>query len=80
MPAKNASKSIPVDTLKHKDKRVDFYHYEGNWSNRMILGDSLNFRRGIELPLALAGLGGEVAHQVLVSVTQTYLTKRRTRT
>src|SRR5208282_575052 len=23
------------------DKRVDFYHYEGNWSNRMILGDSL---------------------------------------
>jgi adenine-specific DNA-methyltransferase len=23
------------------DKRVDFYHFEGNWSNRMILGDSL---------------------------------------
>ena len=23
------------------DKRVDFYHYEGNWSNRMVLGDSL---------------------------------------
>jgi adenine-specific DNA-methyltransferase len=23
------------------DKRVDFYHYEGNWQNRMILGDSL---------------------------------------
>ncbi|MBN1344852.1 MAG: site-specific DNA-methyltransferase [Phycisphaerae bacterium] len=23
------------------DKRVDFYHHEGNWSNRMILGDSL---------------------------------------
>jgi len=23
------------------EKRVDFYHYEGNWANRMILGDSL---------------------------------------
>ena len=23
------------------DKRVDFYHYEGNWQNRLILGDSL---------------------------------------
>ena len=23
------------------DKRVDFYHHEQNWSNRMILGDSL---------------------------------------
>jgi hypothetical protein len=23
------------------DKRVDFYKYEGNWQNRMILGDSL---------------------------------------
>ncbi len=23
------------------DKRVDFYNHEGNWSNRMILGDSL---------------------------------------
>lgn len=23
------------------DKRVDFYHHEGNWSNRLILGDSL---------------------------------------
>ncbi|MEW6358493.1 MAG: site-specific DNA-methyltransferase [Planctomycetota bacterium] len=23
------------------DKRVDFYHHESNWSNRMILGDSL---------------------------------------
>ena len=23
------------------DKRIDFYHWEGNWSNRMILGDSL---------------------------------------
>jgi adenine-specific DNA-methyltransferase len=23
------------------DKRVDFYHHEGHWSNRMILGDSL---------------------------------------
>jgi adenine-specific DNA-methyltransferase len=23
------------------DKRVDFYHHDGNWSNRMILGDSL---------------------------------------
>ena len=23
------------------DKRVDFYHYGQNWSNRMILGDSL---------------------------------------
>jgi adenine-specific DNA-methyltransferase len=23
------------------DKKVDFYHHEGNWSNRMILGDSL---------------------------------------
>ena len=23
------------------DKRVDFYHYEGHWQNRMILGDSL---------------------------------------
>jgi adenine-specific DNA-methyltransferase len=23
------------------DKRVDFYHYEGNWQNRMMLGDSL---------------------------------------
>ena len=23
------------------DQRVDFYHHEGNWSNRMILGDSL---------------------------------------
>ena len=23
------------------DKRVDFYHHEGRWSNRMILGDSL---------------------------------------
>src|SRR3990167_8746704 len=23
------------------DQRVDFYHHEGNWANRMILGDSL---------------------------------------
>lgn len=23
------------------DKKVDFYHHEGHWSNRMILGDSL---------------------------------------
>jgi adenine-specific DNA-methyltransferase len=23
------------------EKRVDFYHHEGHWSNRMILGDSL---------------------------------------
>jgi len=23
------------------DQRVDFYHHEGNWSNRLILGDSL---------------------------------------
>jgi adenine-specific DNA-methyltransferase len=23
------------------DKRVDFYHHEGNWSNRLVLGDSL---------------------------------------
>ncbi len=23
------------------DKRVDFYHHEGNWSNRLILGNSL---------------------------------------
>jgi adenine-specific DNA-methyltransferase len=23
------------------DQRIDFYHHEGNWSNRMILGDSL---------------------------------------
>ncbi|HVB59374.1 MAG TPA: DNA methyltransferase [Candidatus Acidoferrales bacterium] len=23
------------------DQRVDFYHHEGHWSNRMILGDSL---------------------------------------
>ena len=23
------------------DKRVDFYHYEGHWQNRLILGDSL---------------------------------------
>jgi adenine-specific DNA-methyltransferase len=23
------------------EQRVDFYHHEGNWSNRMILGDSL---------------------------------------
>lgn len=23
------------------DDRVDFYHHEGHWSNRMILGDSL---------------------------------------
>src|SRR5688500_462282 len=23
------------------DKRVDFYHHEGHWTNRMILGDSL---------------------------------------
>jgi adenine-specific DNA-methyltransferase len=23
------------------DKKVDFYHHEGRWSNRMILGDSL---------------------------------------
>ena len=29
------------DLPQEFDKRVDFYHYEGNWSNRMILGDSL---------------------------------------
>jgi len=23
------------------DQEVDFYHHQGNWSNRMILGDSL---------------------------------------
>jgi adenine-specific DNA-methyltransferase len=23
------------------DQRVDFYHHDGNWSNRLILGDSL---------------------------------------
>ena len=23
------------------DQRVDFYHHDGHWSNRMILGDSL---------------------------------------
>jgi adenine-specific DNA-methyltransferase len=26
---------------KEFDQRVDFYHYQQNWSNRMILGDSL---------------------------------------
>lgn len=26
---------------KEFDQKVDFYHYEQNWSNRMILGDSL---------------------------------------
>jgi adenine-specific DNA-methyltransferase len=26
---------------KEFEKKVDFYHYEQNWSNRMILGDSL---------------------------------------
>jgi adenine-specific DNA-methyltransferase len=26
---------------KEFDKRVDFYHWDQNWSNRMILGDSL---------------------------------------
>ena len=35
------------------------------------LGDhSADLGRGVELPLALAGLGGEVAHQVFVGVTQ----------
>ena len=32
--------------------------------------DARNFRRGVELALALAGLGGEVAHQVFVGVAQ----------
>ena len=47
------------------------------WSARVALPDADHlghdagdFRRGVELPLALAGLGGEVAHQVFVSVAQ----------
>jgi adenine-specific DNA-methyltransferase len=27
--------------IEEFDKKVDFYHHEGHWSNRMILGDSL---------------------------------------
>jgi adenine-specific DNA-methyltransferase len=27
--------------LEEFDQRVDFYHHDGHWSNRMILGDSL---------------------------------------
>ena len=23
------------------DKKIDFYHHDQNWSNRMILGDAL---------------------------------------
>jgi adenine-specific DNA-methyltransferase len=32
------------------DQKVDFYHHHGNWSNRMILGDSL---------LVMASLAGK---------------------
>ena len=32
--------------------------------------DARDFRRGVELALALARLGGEVAHQVFVGVAQ----------
>ena len=32
--------------------------------------DARDFRRGVELPLALARLSGEVTHQILVGVTQ----------
>jgi adenine-specific DNA-methyltransferase len=27
--------------IEEFDRKVDFYHHQGNWSNRMILGDSL---------------------------------------
>ena len=35
--------SSPTSTAcpRTSTDRVDFYHHEGNWSNRMILGDSL---------------------------------------
>ena len=32
--------------------------------------DARDFRRGVELALALAGFGGEVAHQVFVGIAQ----------
>ena len=34
--------SSPTSTaIEDFDKKIDFYHHEQNWSNRMILGDSL---------------------------------------
>ena len=36
--------------------------------------DARDFRRGIELALALARLGGEVAHQVFIGVAQQVVT------
>src|SRR3990170_8262552 len=35
--------------------RVDFYHHEGNWSNRMILGDSLLVMTSLAEKEALKG-------------------------
>ena len=37
------------------DKRVDFYHHEGNWSNRVILGDSLLVMTSLAEKEALKG-------------------------
>ncbi|MCY2987733.1 MAG: site-specific DNA-methyltransferase [Planctomycetota bacterium] len=37
------------------DKRVDFYHHEGNWSNRLILGNSLLVMTSLAEKEALKG-------------------------
>jgi adenine-specific DNA-methyltransferase len=37
------------------DKKVDFYHHEGHWSNRMILGDSLLVMNSLSMKEGLAG-------------------------
>lgn len=39
--------------------------------------DARDFRRGVKLDLALAGLGGEVAHQVFVGIAEEVIAIRR---
>src|ERR1019366_2072859 len=39
-------------------------------NSNYLCHDARNFRRGVELPLALAGLRCEMAHQIFISVTE----------
>jgi adenine-specific DNA-methyltransferase len=40
-PSRQADLFADFNGLEEFDKKVDFYHHEQNWSNRLILGDSL---------------------------------------
>ena len=44
------------------DQRVDFYHHDGNWSNRLILGNSLLVMTSLAEKENLKGRGADDLH------------------